>query len=174
MSATEALKVARAAGIRLDLDGDDLVLEASAPPPLAVLDLLSHNKSAIVALLRPADDGWMAADWRALFVQRAQRAESDGELSREEAETRAFESCLGEWMNRHPDPSEADRCAWCGRHDETGHAVVPFGVDHGHTWLHSTCWAPWHSDRRRKAKNALARMGFWNNGQSPAIGKIDG
>jgi hypothetical protein len=33
MSAVEALKVARAAGIHLGIDGDDLVLEASAPPP---------------------------------------------------------------------------------------------------------------------------------------------
>ena len=33
MSAAEALKAARAAGIQLGIDGDDLVLEASAPPP---------------------------------------------------------------------------------------------------------------------------------------------
>jgi hypothetical protein len=32
MSAVEALKVVRAAGILLGIDGDDLVLEASAPP----------------------------------------------------------------------------------------------------------------------------------------------
>ena len=35
MSAAEALKVARAAGIELRVDGDDLVLEASAPPSAA-------------------------------------------------------------------------------------------------------------------------------------------
>ena len=39
MSAAEALKAARAAGIELGIDGDDLVLEAAAPPPAAVLDL---------------------------------------------------------------------------------------------------------------------------------------
>ncbi len=39
MSATEALKTARAAGVELCLDGDDLVLEASVPPPAAILDL---------------------------------------------------------------------------------------------------------------------------------------
>jgi hypothetical protein len=33
MSAAEALKAAREAGIGLHVDGDGLVLEASAPPP---------------------------------------------------------------------------------------------------------------------------------------------
>jgi hypothetical protein len=48
MSAAEALKAARAAGLRLGIDGDDLVLEASAPPP-PVLNLLSRHKASIVA-----------------------------------------------------------------------------------------------------------------------------
>ena len=52
MSAAEALKAARAAGIQLGIDGDDLVLEASAPPPCAVLDLLSRHKADIVTLLQ--------------------------------------------------------------------------------------------------------------------------
>jgi len=57
MSAAEALKAARAAGISVHIDGDDLLLEASAPPPPAVLDLLSRHKAGIVALLRPANNG---------------------------------------------------------------------------------------------------------------------
>ena len=35
MSAPEALRAARPAGIKIGLDKDDLVLEASAPPPAA-------------------------------------------------------------------------------------------------------------------------------------------
>ena len=38
MSAVEALKAARAAGIELALDGDDLALSAASAPPAAVLD----------------------------------------------------------------------------------------------------------------------------------------
>ncbi|MCA6104880.1 hypothetical protein [Bradyrhizobium australafricanum] len=53
MSAAEALRAARVAGVELRLDGDDLVLEASAPPPAAILDLLSLHKPSIVVLLRP-------------------------------------------------------------------------------------------------------------------------
>jgi hypothetical protein len=33
MSAAQALSAARAVGIHLEVDGDDLLLEASAPPP---------------------------------------------------------------------------------------------------------------------------------------------
>ena len=53
MSAAEALQAARNAGIRLHVDGGELVLEASAPPPAAVLDLLSRHKADVIAMLRP-------------------------------------------------------------------------------------------------------------------------
>ena len=42
MSAAKALNEARASGIDVDVDGDDLVLEAAAPPPAAILDLLTR------------------------------------------------------------------------------------------------------------------------------------
>ena len=70
MSAVEALKAARAAGIQLGIDGDDLVLEASVPPPPAVIDLLSRHKAEVVALLRPAENGWSAEDWQVFFDER--------------------------------------------------------------------------------------------------------
>ena len=52
MSAADAIKTARAAGVELRLDGGDLVLEAHAPPPPAVLDLLKKFKADIVEQLR--------------------------------------------------------------------------------------------------------------------------
>ena len=52
MSAAEAIEAARAAGIHIAIDGDDLVLEASATPSPVVLDLLSRNKAHVVAMLR--------------------------------------------------------------------------------------------------------------------------
>ena len=67
MSAAEALKAARAAGIELAVDGDDLVLSAASAPPAAVLDALSRHKAEIVALLRPGRDGWSAEDWQVLL-----------------------------------------------------------------------------------------------------------
>ena len=67
MTAAEALRTARAAGVEIALDGDDLVLEASSLPPEPVLDALSKNKAGIAALLRPGGDGWSADDWHVLF-----------------------------------------------------------------------------------------------------------
>ena len=51
MKAAAALRTARAASVEITLDGDDLILEASSPPPEPVLDALSRNKARIVALL---------------------------------------------------------------------------------------------------------------------------
>ena len=51
MSAAEALQAAQNAGVEIGIDGDDLVLEASAPPPAAVLDLLSRHKAEVLAAL---------------------------------------------------------------------------------------------------------------------------
>ena len=89
MSAAEALKAARAAGIQLGIDGDDLVLEAAVQPPPALIDLLSSHKASIVALLRPAEDGWSAEDRQVLFEERAAIIEFDGGMSRTWAEALA-------------------------------------------------------------------------------------
>lgn len=49
MTATECLLAARAIGIDIALDGDGLVLEASSPPPIAILDALFCNKAGMTA-----------------------------------------------------------------------------------------------------------------------------
>lgn len=65
VSAAKALRAARTAGIGLHVNGIDLILEALAPPPAAVLDQLSRHKADLIVLLRPGDDGWSAEEWRA-------------------------------------------------------------------------------------------------------------
>lgn len=161
MSTNAALKVARAAGIQIGVDGDDLVLEAAVPPPPGVFDLVSHHKAQIIELLRATSDEWTAEEWRAFFDERAGITEVDGVRTRAEAEAIAFESCVVEWLNRHPICSDPDRCAWCDKPDRDGHAVVPFGVEsHGHAWLHPECWPNWFEHRRQVATDALAKMGF--------------
>ena len=120
MSAVEALKAARAAGVELALDGDDLVLKAASAPPAAVLDALSRHKAEIMVRLRPAEDGWSAEDWQVFFEKRAGIVEFDGGLPRPEAEARAFACCVVEWLNRNPERSPAGRCLGCG-HREHAH-----------------------------------------------------
>jgi hypothetical protein len=129
MSAVEALKAARAAGVELALDGDDLVLKAASAPPAAVLDALSRHKAEIMVRLRPAEDGWSAEDWQVFFEKRAGIVEFDGGLPRPEAEARAFACCVVEWLNRNPERSPAGRCLGCGHrehaHDPLRRAPIP-------------------------------------------------
>jgi hypothetical protein len=159
MSAAEALKAAHAAGIHFGIDGDDLLLEALAPPPPAVIDLLSRYKAEIVAQLRPNKRGWSPEDWQTFFEERAGIAEFDGGLRRLEAEAQAFECCITQWLNHYPAPSAAGRCAWCGQAETQAAVVLPYGIDPGtHTWLHAECWRSWQANRRSTAIEALALM----------------
>jgi hypothetical protein len=158
--AAEALKAARAAGVELSLDGDDMVLEAPAPPPTEILNLLSRHKPAIVMLLRPAQDGWSAADWQAFYDEHSVIAESDGCLPGGEAEARAFACCVVEWMNRNPIRSAPDRCCWCGGDELEHDLLLPHGVEPtGQAWLHSRCWPAWYDGRKAGAVAALKAMG---------------
>jgi hypothetical protein len=86
MSAVDAVRAAHAAGIKMTVDGECLLLEANAEPPGHVLDDLSRHKQSILALLRPRQDGWTALDWQAFFDERAGVAEFDGGSPRTEAE----------------------------------------------------------------------------------------
>ncbi len=169
MSAAEALKAARdAAGIRIGIDGDALVLEADAAPPPAVLDLLSRHKAGVVALLRTADDGWSGEDWRAFFDERAGIAEFDGGLPRHEAEARAFACCVAEWLNRNPVRSPPGRCLGCGEAEHAHDPLLPFGTEPtGHAWLHSRCWSAWHAGRTAEAVAALSTFGIREMRTSP-------
>jgi hypothetical protein len=71
MNAVEALSVAQAAGLRIVLDGDGLLVDASAQPPDALIDALSHNKAEIVALLRLGNDGSTSKGRQALDDERS-------------------------------------------------------------------------------------------------------
>lgn len=109
MSVADALSHARAAGIRLSLDGEDLLLEAASPPPTEVLNLLAQHKNSILTLLCPGSDGWAGEDWQEYFDERAGISEFESGLSQSEAEAHAFALCAAEWLRRQPNkkPFEA-------------------------------------------------------------------
>ncbi len=161
MSAAAALQMAQEHGVRLGVDGPDLILGADREPPPEVLDSLRRHKAEIIALLTEPEGGWSANDWRVFFEERAAIAEFAGELSRIDSEAQAFECCIVEWLNRNPELSEAGSCAWCRGPDDDGHVVVPFGHEpQGHTWLHTGCWSPWSHARRLRAVEALEGFGI--------------
>jgi hypothetical protein len=157
LNAAVALKAARAAGLHLVVDGDALVLSAASAPPAAILDALSRHKAEIIALLQPGRDGWSAEDWQVYFDERAGVAEFDGGLARAEAEARAFEWCVAEWLNRNPVCSPPGHCLYCGGREEKWDKLLPYGCEPtGHAWLHSRCWEAWHANRKAKAVAALS------------------
>jgi len=161
MSATEALKAARDAGVRICVDGDALMLDAEAAPPASVLDLLSRHKAQVLLLLRPGRDGWSREDWLAHFDERSAIAESAGGLSREQAEAHAFVACVVEWLNRNPSRSPSGRCLGCGGSEHAHGTLLPFGTEPtGHAWLHSGCWPAWHAGRNAEAVAALESLGI--------------
>lgn len=161
MSAVEALRLARENGVRLGVAGADLILDADREPAPRVLEAIRRHKAGIVALLTVPGSDWSAEEWQAFFDERAGIAEFDGGKTREQAEAMAFESCIVEWLNRHPERSDPDRCAWCDKPDRDGHAIVPFGTEgNGHTWLHPECWPAWSACRCQAAMEALDKLGI--------------
>jgi hypothetical protein len=161
VNAAEALKTARAAGVDLHLDGDDLMLEASAPPPNAILELLSRHKPGIAMLLRPGRDGWTAEDWQVFFDERAGIAEFGDGLPRVEAEARAFACCVVEWLNRNFVGSPPGRSLACRGGDHARDPLLPNGIEPtGEAWLHSRCSPSWHAMRKAEAVAALSAMGI--------------
>ena len=57
MSAAETLAAAQAAGVRLGLDGTDLLIDSDREPEPHLLDALRRAKPEILALLRACDTG---------------------------------------------------------------------------------------------------------------------
>jgi hypothetical protein len=161
MKAMGALQAARAAGIDLEADGDDLVLGADSEPSAEVLEDLVRHKAEIIALLRHGLGVWSAEDWKAFFDERAGIAEFDAGLSRAQAEARAFACCIVEWLNRNPASSPSGRCLGCGGREHAQDPLLPYGVEPaGHAWLHSRCWPAWYASRKAEAAAALAAMGI--------------
>jgi hypothetical protein len=175
MNALQAIEAARSAGVRLAIDGDDLVLRSASPPPCEIIDALSRHKSQVIEVIRLDRAVWSPEDWQVFFDERAGSAEFDGSLPRQEAEDRAFECCIAEWLNRNPAPSIAGQCCRCGAAGTPDAVILPYGTEPGtHAWLHADCWTGWQEDRRSQAVEALIVMGLsprssvWS---APAIGE---
>jgi hypothetical protein len=163
MSAFHVLDAARDAGVEVRLHGKDLDLLAASEPPTDVIDLLRRHKVSIVTLLQRAlehpTQPWGQEDWRAYFNERAAIAEFDGHLPRPQAERRAFDCCVAEWLVRNPTYSSPDRCLKCEKSAKTDDPLLAIGVvGAGQAWLHGDCVSAWHSARLAAAVAALSGM----------------
>jgi len=115
----------------------------------------NSQKPSIVK--KSTENPWGQDDWQQFYDERAAVLEYDHELPKSDAEARAWEWCIVEWLDQHPAPSKPDRCAWCDKPAEAG-VIVPFGIEA--TWLHHDCWEPWHQVRRQEAASAMVDMGI--------------
>jgi hypothetical protein len=160
---TPAEIVARAAedGVLLSLSSSGSIAakgEASAIDRW--LPTFRQSKTAIVRLLRSGGGRWSADDWLAYFEERAGIAEFVGALSRTEAEARAFDCCLGDWLTRNPMYSVPSCCFRCGAGGRLHDSLLPVGIGGtGRVWLHSRCRPAWYAGRKAEAIVALAAMG---------------
>jgi hypothetical protein len=126
-----------------------------------MLDVLLRHKAEIVALLRPGQDGWSAADWQVFFDERAGIAEFDGGLSPFQAETNAFACCVAEWLNRNPVASSPGRYSGCAGGGHAHDPLATFSIGGAaHARLHSRCRAAWYAERKAEAVAALAAKGI--------------
>jgi hypothetical protein len=165
-----------AIGATIKPEGDRLILRAGTTAiPADLISRIRQAKSDLLMALAsctdqphrwPANVGyWDADDWRARFDECAGIAEHCGRVSRTEAETTAFETCVFEWLNRNPAPSLPGGCAWCAKRETASAMVLPFGTEPGtHVWLHSECWSDWYRWRQDGAATALRTMGITPEG----------
>ena len=161
MNALSVLGLARQAGVRVQLDEDDLELSASSEPPALVLHLLTRHKVEVVALLRSCSHGWSAEDWHAYYNERAGIAEYDGKLSRQLAEAQAFACCVVKWRELNLQPSPPGRCVSCGEGEQPGNPLLPYGIGtFSPACLHDHCWPAWHRARRSEAVEAIKQIGI--------------
>ena len=159
MNAAKLLQSAREAGLHLQVEGEDLVLEAAAPPPASLIDLLKEHKAEVIGLLCRETHTWSTADWLAYYDERAGIAEYDGGLPRAEAEALAYAGCVAEWLDQNPVCSSPDRCLQCGEPDHLSDSLTPFGIEPaGPAWLHHRCWDDWQVDRKDTAVAALSAV----------------
>jgi hypothetical protein len=157
LNATSIIGRIRTAGGDITLAEEGIRLKVPITLRDEVIAEIKAQKSAIRrALKNETDVPWDADDYRTFHHERADIAEIEGGQTRAQAEASAFDASIVEWLNRHPEPSDAGCCAWCKGQGQSGHCIVPFGADgRGHTWLHVECWVPWQQLRRQMASIAL-------------------
>jgi hypothetical protein len=143
---------ADAVGIRVSVDGDDLVLQGSAPPSSRLLGLLKHYKDVILALVQNYNS---AHHWQDFFDERA--GIHNEESSRGEAEVLAYNECVDHWIDEETVSSSDGRCVHCGVGEQPNDALRAHS---GAALLHDRCHPAWLHARKAEAAAALSANGI--------------
>jgi hypothetical protein len=100
-------------------------------------------------------------DWRVFFDERVEICKLGGLLPREQAEARAFDWCVAEWLNRNFMCSPPESCFGCGGDEQPRDPLLPFGIGiDDSVWLHSRCQPAWYAGRKAEAISELVNMGI--------------
>ena len=157
MNAAEALEMAFAAGVHIEIDRGDLLLEADSPPPDDVVEVLFHHKVGIIFLLKPAQIEWGEKNWQSFFEERATYSQQENGYDRISAELCAFEDCVDQWLVLNPPkPLPASQCLQCKQEIlPRDAAVIPVAAGAEIGSLHPKCAGKWMISRRWEARQAL-------------------
>ena len=97
-----------------------------------------------------------AEDWREFFEERAAIIEFDGGVDRQEAERRAFECCVVDWLNANrPVQNDPEHCLHCGMALNAYNAIAVVADPSERLWLHHRCHGAWLDRRKNMAVAAL-------------------
>jgi hypothetical protein len=121
----------------------------------------SASPRAIRLRSQPQPQGeWSPEDWLVFYGERVGIGEHDFGLPRPEAESRAYDTCIAEWLYRTALVSEPGPCPICGDADRPNDMLLAVGIVGGRTWLHIGCVKAWCAGRQAEAVAALAAMGI--------------
>jgi hypothetical protein len=157
MNAIEALNMAFAAGVHLEIDNANILVLADAPPPSELMDALTRNKADIVGLLKPVEVVFHDKDWRTYFNDRVKHAQQQNCYNMVLAEFCAFEDCVEYWLVLNlPKPVSFPTCIHCEqpaipKDNNLVHVVAGIAVG----VVHSNCAANWIKARRWQGRRAL-------------------
>jgi hypothetical protein len=171
VSAADALHAAQAAGISVDLDGEDLVLQGPAPPPPALLEVLSAYKAEIVEVLRArspeisyASNGSAAVTgskwWHDLSAERSVHHMLAGRRQRAEAERLVWAEMQNRWHVEHGERVPRDICAGCRRSIGSAAALDLIDGCRVHLDDENVCLIRHGKRWRAAATRALAELGL--------------
>lgn len=152
-----------------EIEGDETPLCNSTPRATTattatlslVIPLVSHMSHVLQDLETVTTAPWDSTAWQVYFDERAGVAEFDGGLSRDEADSMAYNCCVAEWLCQNFQTSEPGHCSVCGACESDSDPVLPYGDENnGHIWLHGHCWPDWYRRRQGAAIVALAGLGI--------------
>jgi hypothetical protein len=158
--AQRLIEDARAAGLSIEVEGADLIVEADCEMPPDLLASLRQHKAELIAVLvvpkQPSKVQW----WRDEFDERAAIREYDSSYTRAEAERLTWGELENRWHKEHGERLSADICAGCRRPIDRSEALDQIDGNRVHVDRNFACLIKYGEQWRGTARRALLDMGL--------------